>query len=226
MGEIDLMGAWIRAPANVSSISWEETVVVCGCISVRLDLLFPPAPRRSLPGLLLLSHRLSPGARVFFCALCNVASLAYADRDGDADRRLSIAGWVPLKIICNFPKVKKLSKDIRAIALALERSELLVVAKATRVRRKVRFCCACALRLVRSTACRLTWRAWLCVARWDWDCGRGTPQLVSVARQTIFEGVSFFFFHLCLPLPALWRAPLSSPLSISRSPCASTLTPR
>ncbi|CAB1104017.1 unnamed protein product [Ectocarpus sp. CCAP 1310/34] len=46
-------------------------------------------------------------------------------------------GWVPLKVICSFPKVKKLSKDIRAIALALEDSQALVVAKATRVRRKV-----------------------------------------------------------------------------------------
>lgn len=48
-----------------------------------------------------------------------------------------IPGWVPLKVICNFPKVKKLSKDIRAVALALAGSELLVVTKATRVRRKV-----------------------------------------------------------------------------------------
>lgn len=40
-------------------------------------------------------------------------------------------------MICNFPKVKKLSKDIRAIAAALEGSDLLVVSKATRVRRKV-----------------------------------------------------------------------------------------
>lgn len=50
---------------------------------------------------------------------------------------MAITGWVPLKVICNFPKVKKLSKDIRAVALALEGSELLVVSKATRVRRKV-----------------------------------------------------------------------------------------
>lgn len=48
------------------------------------------------------------------------------------------SGWVPLKVICNFPKVKKLSKDIRAIAAALEGSDVLVVSKATRVRRKVR----------------------------------------------------------------------------------------
>ncbi|CAM9379939.1 unnamed protein product [Ectocarpus sp. 6 AP-2014] len=48
-------------------------------------------------------------------------------------------GWVPLKVICSFPKVKKLSKDIRAIALALEDSQALVVAKATRVRRKTPF---------------------------------------------------------------------------------------
>eukprot|EP00752_Nemacystus_decipiens_P003197 g2958.t1 len=48
-------------------------------------------------------------------------------------------GWVPLKVICNFPKVKKLSKDIRAIAAALEGSDLLVVSKATRVRRKTPF---------------------------------------------------------------------------------------
>lgn len=47
------------------------------------------------------------------------------------------SGWVPLKVICNFPKVKKLSKDIRAIAAALEGSSSLVVSKATRVRRKV-----------------------------------------------------------------------------------------
>lgn len=54
--------------------------------------------------------------------------------DGDDDG----SGWVPLKVICNFPKVKKISKDIRAIAAALEGSEVLVVSKATRVRRKVR----------------------------------------------------------------------------------------
>lgn len=56
----------------------------------------------------------------------------FGDVDGDG------SGWVPLKVICNFPKVKKLSKDIRAIAVALEGSGLLVVSKATRVRRKVR----------------------------------------------------------------------------------------
>lgn len=71
---------------------------------------------------------------------------------GNDDGRLSIAGWVPLKIISNFPKVKKLSKDIRAIALALEESELLVVAKATRVRRKV---CFVSLRLCLAVRAKL-----------------------------------------------------------------------
>ncbi|CAM9881438.1 unnamed protein product, partial [Hapterophycus canaliculatus] len=47
-------------------------------------------------------------------------------------------GWVPLKVICSFPKMKKLSKDIRAIAAALTESESLVI-KATRVRRKTAF---------------------------------------------------------------------------------------
>lgn len=56
---------------------------------------------------------------------------------GDGDDDDDDTGWVPLKVICNFPKVKKLSKDIRAVALALEGSEVLVVSKATRVRRKV-----------------------------------------------------------------------------------------
>lgn len=46
-------------------------------------------------------------------------------------------GWVPLKIICSFPKMKKLSKDVRAIAAALNESEVLVI-KGTRLRRKVR----------------------------------------------------------------------------------------
>lgn len=48
-----------------------------------------------------------------------------------------IEGWVPLKVVCSFPKVKKLSKDARAIAAALEGSAMLVV-RPSRVRRKVR----------------------------------------------------------------------------------------
>lgn len=56
-------------------------------------------------------------------------------------------GWVSLQVIANFNKLKKLSKDVRAIAAALESSEALVVEKKGgkyfRVRRKVisRFLC-------------------------------------------------------------------------------------
>lgn len=50
-------------------------------------------------------------------------------------------GWVPLQVIANFNKLKKLAKDVRAIAAALESSEQLVVerkgGKHYRVRRKV-----------------------------------------------------------------------------------------
>ncbi|CAN0320756.1 unnamed protein product, partial [Laminaria digitata] len=45
-------------------------------------------------------------------------------------------GWVPLRVICNFHKMKKLSKDLSAVASALKQSEALVVGKAARVRRK------------------------------------------------------------------------------------------
>lgn len=54
---------------------------------------------------------------------------------------LTRPGWVHLQVIANFNKMKKISKDVRAIASALESSEALVLEKKGgkyRVRRKVR----------------------------------------------------------------------------------------
>lgn len=61
--------------------------------------------------------------------------------EGSVARASVTPGWVPLQVMASFSKLKKLSKDVRAIAAALEGSEELVVekksAKQFRVRRKV-----------------------------------------------------------------------------------------